>query len=228
MASDVREHFKGLRNSLRNDVLLVLGYHRTINERTKRSTARGGFHSIPRQVFCYIDHIADVLYARGKVSDKAIHFIQEYLGPGQELYRKRANLIYNMWRHGTVHEYDPKVFKVETQSAHKTIGWLTNDDAKKKNRAAHLKFAQRPRRPGAHYLVMNLPQLVDDLMGALRAIIDQLKTNGTFRSECQRRFDKLSSAILAGGQVRAEILQAMTEVCLQINRRGETFGVRRK
>jgi hypothetical protein len=39
----------------------------------------GGFHSVPREVFCYVDYISAIRYGANS-SANAIQFIEKYLG----------------------------------------------------------------------------------------------------------------------------------------------------
>ena len=88
-----------LLTAINNDLVKVLRFH---------SKVGGGFHSIPREAFCYIDYLGSLRYGPPSQSKKAISYIENYLGKINNRYVGVGRLIYELWRHGTVHEFDPK------------------------------------------------------------------------------------------------------------------------
>ena len=108
-----------LLRTIENDVAAVLSFH----EQQQVS----GFHSIPREVFCYIDYLGTISKGPPGTAEKAISFVETYMAAADGRYKKFGRLIYEMWRHGTVHEFDPKVLK---HTRHRYgIGWLTNNSS---------------------------------------------------------------------------------------------------
>jgi len=55
---------------INNDLIAVVKFH---------DGGSGGFHSVPREVFCYIDYISAIRYGANS-SVNAIRFIEKYLG----------------------------------------------------------------------------------------------------------------------------------------------------
>lgn len=219
-------HLKGLLNSLRNDVLKVLEYHQEVNRKAPRANLRGGFHSIPRQIFCYIDHLGQILYSSGKPTDKGVRFVREHLGPRNVLYRDQGLLIYTMWRHGTVHEYDPKVFVSPLNGRQLRLGWLTSDNKDRNSRKAHLTCVQRFRKRDVYCIVMNMPELVEDLMAAVKSLIRKLGNDGSFKATCQRNFDGISQPVaVTGGSLKSEVTAALTRSRGLVNKKGEGLRV---
>lgn len=96
----------------------------------------GGYFGVPRMVFCYIDTLG-LLFAgwngkkdksRNKKIDfattkKAKDFIREVFAQIDELYRINGDLLYDMYRHGTVHIYSPKKL-ASKEFPDRTIEWL--------------------------------------------------------------------------------------------------------
>jgi len=111
---------------INNDLIAVVKFHDGGSRR---------FHSVPREVFCYIDYISAIRYGANS-SVNAIRFIEKYLGKTNVRYKHYGKLLYEMWRHGTVHEFDPKRLKHSSQKY--SVGSQTNNDSGKEERACHL------------------------------------------------------------------------------------------
>jgi hypothetical protein len=78
---------------------------------------------VSRHVFCYIDFLGHIAVGKDK-SESAVSFIGDYFPPQ---YHDYAALTYSIWRHGTIHKYEPKVFYTEfaNQSPKKVqVAWL--------------------------------------------------------------------------------------------------------
>lgn len=95
----------------------------------------GGYHGVPRMVLCYID-ILGLLFSgwSGKkkkngdkddfaTSPKAKSFIKNVLSKIDNLYQENGDLMYEMYRHGTVHLYAPKKL-VSRKYPKKSVEWL--------------------------------------------------------------------------------------------------------
>lgn len=172
-----------LHQSIVNDVLEIAHYHARPRKKTE-----GGFFSVPRGVFCYVDFLGHIAFSKG-TTESAVSFIREYF-PSE--YRDYAALIYSMWRHGTVHEYKPKTYyaKFLNQSPTKiSVAWVSNNDNKRKERSLHMQFLPMKGKRGKIHLCMNILQLVDDLLTALANFVLALNSDRKLRSECQRRLN---------------------------------------
>ncbi len=95
----------------------------------------GGYFGVPRTVLCYTD-VLGLLYSgwsgrtnkdANKVDfatpQKAKIYIKKVLSQVDELYGKNGDLLYDMYRHGTVHLHSPKKM-VSITDHNKTIEWL--------------------------------------------------------------------------------------------------------
>lgn len=95
----------------------------------------GGYFGVPRTVLCYTD-VLGLLYSgwSGKkdkngnkvdfaTPQKAKAYIKNILSQVDELYGENGDLLYDMYRHGTVHLHSPKKMVSRTEP-NKIIEWL--------------------------------------------------------------------------------------------------------
>lgn len=100
----------------------------------------GGYFGVPRAVFCYINFLG-LLYEgwsgkkkkkkNKKESEKtdfgtttqAKKYIREVLGEIDELYKINCDVLYDLYRHGTVHIFAPKKM-ISGVDNKKSIEWL--------------------------------------------------------------------------------------------------------
>lgn len=173
-----------LRQSIINDVRDVAHYHAH-----PRRKVNAGYFSIPREVFCYVDFLGQLAFGKGN-TESAEKFMKNYFPSN---YKNYAELIYSMWRHGTVHDYKPKTYYAEypNQSPKKIrVYWLSNNGNKKKLRKEHLKFFSMIGKRGTIYLCVNNCQFVDDLLLALNSYIKTLEKDNKLKRDCQKRLAK--------------------------------------
>ena len=220
--------------SIQADIKDVLVFH------SKREP--GGIHSIPREVFCYVDFLGSVCYGLWKdknakkkqsaTTEHAVKFIKEYFTNADPKYDNLGELIYTMWRHGTVHEYDPKVL-IHTSQGH-LIGWLANKSPGEHNTACHLKCCKLEGSDDKYVMVLNLFELVKHLQFAIKALIRELKnpSNKILLREVQSNFNEISRAVNVDELfskrsipiVKAQIEQAVKDQHLIVDRRGEVLN----
>jgi hypothetical protein len=91
---------------------------------------RGGYFSVPKLVLSCVDYLA-ALYCGWQTHEaiggrpnftstaKALRYLQEVFGQVFSEYRVRAELLWQVYRHGTVHLNEPKFL----QNGAKTIWW---------------------------------------------------------------------------------------------------------
>ncbi len=179
---------KNVRQSIIDDVKAIARHH--------NDTQVGGFFSVPRQVFCYIDYLGWIAFGyvdnngNPKNSKCAEEFIKKYF-PRQ--YRDYAELIYSMWRHGTVHSYEPYSFyRADKNGAPKRIKvlWQSNNDDKPDNRKANMKFFPLKGKMATLRLNINICQLVDDLLESLASLVAELKQDRRRKRECEARISE--------------------------------------
>lgn len=93
-------------------------------------SGKGGFFILPREFFCYGDFLGSFyegLQGRDAMSGARVRqaaetYLDEILGEIDVGYRDHRTLLYQMYRHGTVHAYMPKT--LENSSDGRIIGWL--------------------------------------------------------------------------------------------------------
>ncbi|MGA9350610.1 MAG: hypothetical protein WBW48_17655 [Anaerolineae bacterium] len=118
---------KNLCKSIINDVWPILDRWRCHSE--------GGYFGVTRLVLCYVDYLG-ALYCGTQgnnnprhlaTSKKAKTYIKEVMSKIDPLYGEDyiANLLYDMYRHGTVHLYEPKRF-IDKKTHSKCLLWHVN------------------------------------------------------------------------------------------------------
>lgn len=175
-----------IRTSIINDVKTVAIYH---SRRYKDISA--GHFGIPRQVFCYVDYLGFVAFGGRSSTKRAEKFIKKYFPSN---YHPFAELLYSMWRHGTVHEYEPKCYYLDLpgkQPERISVKWFSNNSSKKLNRKENMKIHSMQGKARDLYLVVNICQLVDDLLFALDSLISRMKTDKNYKKECEVRLNQL-------------------------------------
>lgn len=189
MAQKIIEYLEPhLRQSIINDVRDIAHYHARPRKKTE-----GGFFSVPRAVFCYVDFLGYIAVGKAN-TESAVSFIKSYFPVA---YHDYAALIYSMWRHGTVHEYKPKTYYAmfPGQSPAKvSVAWVSNNDNRLKERSLHLTFLPMQGKRGKIHLCMNICQLVDDLLEGLNKFVGALNSDRKLRIECQKRLNDVFSS----------------------------------
>jgi len=189
-------HLINIVESIESDLMLPLRAH----ERDDR----GGFFSISRQVFSYIDYLG-ALAANGENSTRnAVAYMEKYFSRVSPAYADRCNLLYAMWRHGTVHEYDPKVFVSHTHRFR--LRWGANDTSVALNRKWHLKYLCRASQPNSYHWFINLFELVDDLRKSVTYFVADLEADQTYLQSAKQNLNKLSSEVDLDKQQKSALL----------------------
>jgi len=95
------------------------------HEDSYRTGVGKGFFSLLRMIFPAITFLG-TLYKRTDTSTNAISFMRDYMGQVNKKYKHISDLIYNVYRHGLMHSYMPKVLEIDK----KFVGWeiTYNDD----------------------------------------------------------------------------------------------------
>lgn len=207
-----------LLKSIENDLYLPLKYHEIED--------RGGFFSISRTVLCYIEFLGRIIADGRNITDadKSIHYINQYLGNVNPLYKIYGVIIWHMWRHGLVHEYDPKVF-INTEKKY-TFGWGANNTSKECNRKWHLHCLVENNKPDCYTLWINLFQLVDDLCASIELLIKRASSNEEMLNKMQSNFDCISQNydITNKPQLCTEIENAISKISGVVNYKGSVIA----
>ncbi len=89
--------------------------------------ARRGAFGVPRQFFPYIEYLSGLVFGPASVKDlgttaHAEQFLVQYM-TSEPLYGTHAWLLLNMWRHGTIHTYKPKLLEDPVKG--RRLGWMS-------------------------------------------------------------------------------------------------------
>lgn len=212
------DHLSGLLNSIQRDVYEVLKYHRSLNN-------GGGIHSVPRQVFCFIDHVASIRYKHepGKETDWAVKFIREYFGTLNQRYRDYGGLLYDIWRHGTVHEYDPQIVVIE-DSGERRLGWVVSDNDGNGSRACHLLCGCFETKSQSYGFILNLFEMVEHLMQVVENLRRELEKNPTLREQCETNYQSISQPNpLPGGSLLTEARRFISSATVVLDSSGNVL-----
>jgi len=139
--------------------------------------SRGGYFEVPHLVLTYVDYLAGLSAGNGrahKFSD-AIAFMRTYF---PDAYRDVAPWLVIQYRHGLVHEYDPKVIAI---TGGLKLGWALVLGSE--NRHRHLHFVQSDARDVV-LLQISGAELVTDLQAA----VELFRTDITTRPDVLAKF----------------------------------------
>jgi hypothetical protein len=67
--------------------------------------------AISREVLSYIDHLGHLYSGKGQVGERSKDYLKYVMSRIDQNYHKRAGEIYQMYRCGPVHEFEPKVLE---------------------------------------------------------------------------------------------------------------------
>ena len=67
--------------------------------------------AICREALSYVDHLGHLYSGRGQVGDRSREFMKQIMAKVDANYGKRAAELYQMFRCGPVHEFEPKVLE---------------------------------------------------------------------------------------------------------------------
>lgn len=144
----------------------------------------GGYFGVPRQLFCLIDFLGAMYtgkYDRGNSSKGAEKFIKNIMGDKtiDENYKKNGKLMYDMYRHGLVHFFQPKKFILNGWNK---TGWCVHKKSRKDDlevkddkggkyvikNARHLEIVKHPdSTKDFNVLVISLKCLFEDFQKSL-------------------------------------------------------------
>lgn len=187
MSIDVIEYLEDeVRKSIITDVVDVAAYH------GRRQELDSGHYSTPRQVFCYVDHLGYVAYGDSSSTKRAVKFIKEFF-PSQ--YEAFAELLFVMWRHGTVHQLKPYSYRAPLRDAsgrQVAVRWLSTNHNRKQERTQHMLVFPMEDTPDTVFLVVNSCQLADDLLSAVNGLINHLRAKPLHKEVCEKRIESLT------------------------------------
>lgn len=150
---------------------------------------QGGYFGVTRHILCYIDFLGALYsgYRRENLTEKedvamsrkAIRFITEIMKEVDVYYSLNGKLFYEMYRHGLVHLYQPKMFLQKTNG--KQLWWLVykgpREGAKVKevSMIRHIGITSSPNDQNIEYLPVSINCLYYDLIQAIDIYIVKLE-----------------------------------------------------
>lgn len=141
------------------------------------NTPEGAPHTISREFSCYIDYLG-ALYCGTKKNKNGkehlegsgkrfINYLKDVMYIADPGYNKQAETIYEMYRCGAVHEFDPKVL---SDPSGKELHWFEYRGARKqyyeewRKYVDHLKPVLYPEDSKVYYLPVSTICLAQDLL----------------------------------------------------------------
>lgn len=158
----IKEYLRGdIKKSIVNDVFPCLNLDRE----------ESGHFAVPRLVLCYADFLG-YLYTNVSLSKSAVKFIRDCFGEINSDYKKYGGLLYFAYRHGTVHEYEPKTIEM---SNGQIIKWIIGKERTffwevDGNYYTHLK-------PKNSRFPISIKCLYDDLLKSIEVFIHKIESN---------------------------------------------------
>lgn len=124
--------------------------------------------AICREVLSYIDHLGHLYTGRGQVGDRSREYIKQVMTKTDPNYERRATELYQMFRCGPVHEFEPKVLE---NKKGELLAWLCYSGLRvdsteingQRVPVAHLEPVASIA-TGRHWLPVSTRCLIDDLM----------------------------------------------------------------
>jgi hypothetical protein len=182
-----------LKNSVKTDIRPLL--------------ATEGSFGAPRQFFPYIEYLSGLVYGPaggGNLANTkyAIRFFRGYMAQIDPLYRKYARILLDMWRHGLIHRYQPKLLQ---RSPRCRIGWLSYFGDRHNHTEewdgtpftmSHLTPLRIPGRK-MDYFPVSVRDLVEDLEQVMDLIVTQLTAEQATNRRTRLRNMKKAATFLA-------------------------------
>ena len=123
----------------------------------------GAPFSVCREVFCYLDHLGHLFTGSNQVGQRFTSFLRTVMSTADDGYREWADVIYQMLRNGSVHEFAPKVLE---NNQGQLLGWgFYGGPRNDATHGPHLRL--RLEAPGLYTLPVSSPCLLDDLEAAI-------------------------------------------------------------
>jgi hypothetical protein len=130
--------------------------------------------AICREVFSYVDHLGHLYSGKARVDDRFRQYLDEILSRVDQTYRTRWQEIYQMFRCGPVHQFEPKILE---NKKGELLGWLCyvgdrSDSCEiegTKLATTHLKPIKSlgPTSPSKFWLPVSTKCLIEDLEASI-------------------------------------------------------------
>lgn len=162
---------------------------------------QGGYFGVTRHILCFVDFLG-ALYSGYRVenlkekedvamSKKAIKFIIEVMKEVDEYYELNGASFYEMYRHGLVHLYQPKIFFQKSKG--KQLQWLVYKGPREKaivkvgnlevSDVRHVGIVPDPYKHDVEYLPVSINCLYYDLIQAIDIYIGMLENDKSLQGK---------------------------------------------
>jgi len=178
----VFEYFRGVKSAVENDIGIYF--------RGEAEFKGWGSFAVPELVFSYCDFLG-ALYTgyleQGNLTRRALEFIKKFFTKVNQKYDEYAEIMYDMYRHGTVHAFEPKTYKI----GGKKVSWLVG-----KGTSEHLAFRATTAEEKArgfiadYMLCLDVKQLYLDLKSSFDLFIKELESEPTLITQSSRIISK--------------------------------------
>lgn len=166
----------------------ALGYleqiHGTLRGEARDQRPPGCFYTGLRHVFAEIDGLGKLYkgeYGKDDTAANAINFGTDYLGRVNQLYNNLFGILFDMYRHGLAHTHLIRTARYRKGGKWHFLYWEITEARKD-----HLALRSKGRRT---WLVVSVPQLVDDTIAAIELFAQDLRAAGG-NSRLLARFKK--------------------------------------
>ncbi len=149
----------------------------------------GGYFAVPRLVLSYADYLGALYHGytgrmnRGRrilaASEFAKAFMKDIFGPIDNNYLRYGDLLWEIYRNGTVHLYEP--LKLQNSATNRMISWLTY-------KGSRVSFIPQYKRQVEHLVPLNVQAstwvqpisigcLYDDLLGGIQLYASRIQSD---------------------------------------------------
>ena len=160
---EAAEHLADIKGAIERDLVPILSF------------PRGAPHTVIREWACYVDYLGSLLTGPAPTQGRFTEYLVRVLSQVDRNYKERADIILHMFRHGTVHEFDPKVL---VNKAGGRLGWgvyktpdrqgmLPLEDGREVE-VSHLNVTKHLNLDGQLTLWVSTHCLVDDLIKSIQ------------------------------------------------------------
>lgn len=200
-----------LENELKEQIFLEIAPILHIGQET------GGYFGVTRQVLCLVNFLGALYcgYAPAErrlkqdigPSSKALRFIKDVLGDIDPAYRsKEGKYLYEMYRHGLVHLYQPKTLKLRDG---RLLKWMIYKGGREPHTeifnienkkytvqgVKHLGIMHNPFKNGGDYLAISITCLYKDLLTSIDSFYERIKKDRELLKKWRQTANAISKPV---------------------------------
>lgn len=156
---NARIYIQGIINSVERDVVAAIGAFNNHNAVNKNKI---GFFAVPRMIFPEIDCLGCLYCGNLATSKNSVTFMRKYFSQVNILYKHISGFLYMTYRHGLMHQHEPKNVELKQQN----FFWQISMN----HPTFHLKFRQ----PYNH-LVLDGSKFLSDFLESARIYLNDFE-----------------------------------------------------